>query len=318
MFEELLRASDEDKMRFIAAVMKASEAGRLLDAGDHRAGIAAYREAIEICPLCPTRGDYHVLLGYHFFAEGDAAAAEAELMQALVGHGCSHPHEAYRRLGLARAGQGRFGEALADMAQAAELGEDAAFVAQAMATYHLAQGELDQARAIAADRPNFGAWDGEARQRLALARAEIARLTSDGPGFVAACEQVAKLAADDGMSSELALWLAVLDRLAGRTDLRDVVTAAFAEQKDWAEKAWSGLLAQASSAILLPDMEALSWGERSENLAQYHRLAGLLAEHEGDLTSARKHYEKARIEPFTQWCIDYHLAGIGLERLGAA
>ena len=317
MFEALLNASDDEKMRFIAAVMKSSEAGQLLESGDHAAGIAAYREAIALCPACPTRGDYHLLLGCHFFAEGDVAAAETELLQALPGEGCSYPYEAHRRLAFVRAAQGRFREALADLTQAVALGEDTAFVAQATAIYHLALGEIDAAGAAAAPDADLADCDLAARCRLALVRAEIARLLGDLSGCAASCAHLAELAGSDGLSSELGLSLAVLDRADGRPAPRDVVMATFADQPDWATKAWSILLEGKSAVDLMGELESLSWGERAENLCQFHRLAGLLAEAAGDTAAARKHYQAARCEPFTQWCLDHHLAAIALSRLGA-
>lgn len=318
MFEALLNASDDEKMRFIAAVMKSSEAGQLLESGDHAAGIAAYREAIALCPPCPTRGDYHLLLGCHFFAEGEVAAAEAEFLQALPGEGCSYPYEAFRRLAFVRAALGRFSEALSDLAMAAELGEDAAFVAQATAIYHLAGGDIDAAMAAVAPHADHADCDLAARCRLVLVRAEIARLQGDAAGCAAGCAQLAELAGGDELGSELGLSLAVLDRAAGRPAPRDVVMAAFAEPPDWAAKAWTILLEGKSAIELMGELESLSWGERAENLCQFHRLAGLLAETDGDAVAARRHYQAARSEPFTQWCLDHHLAGMALARMETA
>ncbi|MBL8707847.1 MAG: hypothetical protein JNL25_01525 [Rhodospirillaceae bacterium] len=318
MFEALLNASDEEKMRFIVAVMKSSEAGQLLESGNHAAGIAAYREAIALCPPCPTQGDYHLLLGCHFFAEGDVAAAEAEILQALPGEGCSYPYEAHRRLAFVRAALGRFPEALSDLAMAAELGEDAAFVAQATAIYHLALGEIDAAEAAVAPRADHADCDLAARCRLALVRAEIARLQGDAAGCAANCTYLAEMAGSDGLGAELGLSLAVLDRADGRPAPRDVVAKAFADQPDWAAKAWTILLEGKSAIDLMEDLESLSWGERAENLCQFHRLAGLLAETQGDVAAARRHYQAARSEPFTQWCLDHHLAGMALAQLEGA
>lgn len=320
MFEALKNATKQEKMRFMAALLKTADADEALKAGDSAAGIALYREAIDLCPPCEARGDYQVILGRHLFDQGESAAAEEVFRAALAG-GCGYPHEALRRLAFACAAQGDFDAAVAAMHRAAKAGEDLAFASQAIVTFGVALGRIEEALQVAEDGPELMDCEPEYRRRLALAAAELARLTGDAAKMRTALDAAAAFRADDGsvMGMDEALRLGVLDHVAGRVDQRREVSAALEEApQSWVMLAWESLHKRAQAVELVSRLESEPWGIRAENLAQYHRLAGLLAEHEGDLTSARKHYEKARIEPFTQWCIDYHLAGIGLERLGAA
>lgn len=341
MLEELADLDDNGRMRFIAAVLKSQEAGALLQSGDHAGGVAAYRAAIEICPPCSLRGDYHILLGCHYFGEGDAVAAEREFLAATQGDGASYPYEAYRRLAMARAAQGQLGAAVADMARAAAAGEDMAFAAQAIAVFEIGRGDLSAAARAVAISVEDAETNAEYRRRLALVRAELARLAGDAAGLEIALSLAAGIPAlpsEDadtpeieaaeieaaeidaaGIDPELALWAAVLDRCAGRAEVRPEFAAAFdAEPQDRSTLAWAVLNDRATPGDLVSRMENVDWGRRAEFFSMYRRLAGLLAEHRGDIAAARAHYEAARREPFNRWILDYHLAGIALARLGAA
>jgi tetratricopeptide (TPR) repeat protein len=320
MFEEISGATPAEKRRFVAAVLKAGEADELFAAGQHAVGIARYREAIAICPPCDLRGDYQVLLGGHLFDVGEAAAA-AEAFRAARTGACSYPYEAERRLAFALAAQGHFDDAVTAMHQAATLGEDLAFASQGIVTFGLALGRIEETTKVAEDGPELAESEPEYRRRLALARAELRRIAGDRAGMQQALDEAAAFVASDGstMGFDEALRLATLDQVMGRTQLRPEVQATFDETpENWVVLAWEILNGRASIGALIPRLENEPWGMRAENLSLFHRLAGLLAEHGGDAVLARKQYEKARIEPFTQWCLDYHLAGIGLARLEAA
>lgn len=317
MFDEEARLNHDDKMRFIAAVMKVDEADAALKAGDIAGALALYRAAIGVCPPCQTRGDFRVLLGGHLFDQGEAAAAEGEFRAALA-DGCGYPHEALRRLAFACAAQGAFDAAVAAMHRAAKEGEDLAFASQAIVAFGLALGRIDEARSVAEDGPELADCQPEFRRRLALAAAELALLAGDRARLRASLDAAAAFRAEDGAhpGSDETLRQAVLDRVAGRLEPRPVIAAALAANpQDWAPIAWDVLCGRAVPADLMARLEQQPWGIRAESLALYRRLAGLLSERAGNDVAARHHYNAARIEPFTQWCLDYHLAGLGLERL---
>lgn len=318
MFEGNARLSRDDKRRFIAAVMKVDEADAALKGGDTAGAFSLYRAAIELCPPCRMRGDFRVILGGHLFDQGEAAAAEAEFRAALT-DGCGYPHEALRRLAFARAAQGAFDAAVAAMHRAAKEGEDLAFASQAIVAFGVALGRIDEARSLAEDGPELADCAPEYRRRLALAAAELALLSNDRARLRASLDVAAAVRAEDGThpGSDEILRQAVLDRVAGRLEPRPETEAAFAaDPQDWAAIAWEILCGRAVPPALMARLEQQPWGIRAESLALYRRLAGLLAERAGNFAAARRHYDAARIEPFTQWCLDYHLAGLGLARLG--
>jgi hypothetical protein len=205
------------------------------------------------------------------------------------------------------------------MHRAAKEGEDLAFASQAIVAFGLALGRIEEAGSVAQDGPELADCQPEYRRRLALAEAELALLSDDRVRLRAALDAAAAFRAEDGThpGSDETLRQAVLDRVAGRLESRPETAAAFAaDPRDWATIAWEILRGRAAPSTLTASLEQLPWGIRAEALALYRRLAGLLAEQAGDVTAARRHYAAARIEPFTQWCLDYHLAGIGLARLG--
>jgi hypothetical protein len=301
--------------RFVVAVMAISTADEMLADGDIGGGIIAYRKAIDICPPCPQRADFQLLLGGILFEQGDAAAAAIEIQAALAA-GCTYPYEAQRRLAFAYAAQGDFTAARVAMTQSLEAGEDEAFARQAMVTFDLASGGVEAALQMAATYPTGTDAQAEYRCRLALARAELQRLAGNIPAALAEIELAAELARQDALDAELALWFAALDRHFGLKELRPDVAAAFAAEPDhWATLAWQILCGHGARADLEHHLEGMVGTQRAENLAIFDRLAGLAAEDAGDHAAARAAYESARVVPFTQWCIDYHLAGVALGRL---
>lgn len=305
--------------RFVVAVMAISTADEMLADGDIGGGIIAYRKAIEICPPCPQRADFQLLLGGILFEQGDPAAAAIEIQAALAA-GCTYPYEGQRRLAFAHAAQGDFTAARQAMTQALEAGEDEAFARQAMVTFELAAGGVDAALEVAAMYPAATDAQAEYRCRLALARAELQRLAGNIAAALAEIELAAELARQDALDAELALWFAALDRHFGptesRPELRPDVAAAFAaEPNHWATLAWKILCGHGARADLEQRLEGMVGTQRAENLAIFDRLTGLAAEDSGDIPAARAAYQSACAVPFTQWCIDYHLAGIALQRL---
>lgn len=311
-----LARGDGASRRFIASVMTISTADDMLADGDVDGGIAAYRKAIEICPPCAERADFQLLLGSILFEQGDAAAAATELRTGYEG-GCTYGNEALRRLAFAYAAQGDFTAARQEMAEALEAGEDPAFVIQAQIIFALAVGGLEEALAVATSPADLGNAQTEYRCRLALARAELHRLAGNRAATLAELELVAELARQDALDAEQALWLAVLDRHFGRTESRPCAAAAFAaEPGHWAALAWKILGGDGVRADLEHHLQNMTWTTRAETLAIFDRFTGLAAEAAGNIAAARAAYERARAVPFTQWCIDYHLAGMALQRLG--
>lgn len=320
MFDVMENATQKEKKRFLAAILKADEAQNAEKAGDFAQAIALYRQAIEICPPCETRGDYQVLLGDHLFDQGDAAGAEAVFRSAIAGE-ASYPYEAFRRLAFALGAQGKFDEAIGALGRAIDLGEDFAFATQSAAVYMIARNRMQNAVDAVAPQAARAESDPDFHRRLVMVRAELARLAGDTAGLQLALDTAATLRAHDDseMDGDVALWLAVLDRISGRDDLRPEVLSAFDDTPPhWPRLAWDVIDGRNSSENLSSALEGESWTRRAEILSQYRRLAGLLAEKDGDVAVARNHYRAARSEPFTQWRLDYHLAGIGLGRLGAA
>lgn len=302
--------------RFVAAVMAISTADEMLADGEVDAGIAAYRKAIEICPPCRERGDFQLLLGGILFEQGDAAGAVTEYRAAL-GAGCRYPNEALRRLALAYAAEGDFSAARSAMMDALQAGEDVAFGTQALAIFDLAHRGVDAALRTAEPDPAFSSAQAEYRCRLALVRAELQRLAGNRSAALADLELAAETAKQEALEVELALWLAALDRHFGRTGLRPDVAAAFAAEPDhWAGLAWKILSGDGIRDALVRRLGNLTWAQRAENLAIFDRFAGLAAAAAGDIAVARAAFAAASSVPHTQWCIDYHLARIGLERLG--
>ena len=320
MFDGMKNVTEKEKRRFIAAILKADEAQNAEKAGDLVEAIALYRQAIEICPPCETRGDYQVLLGDHLFDQGDAAGAEVEFLAAIAGE-TSYPYEAFRRLAFALGAQGKFDEAIGALGRAIDLGEDFAFATQSAAVYMIARNYMQNAIDAVAPQPALVESDPDFHRRLVMVRAELARLAGDMAGLQSALDMAVTLRArdDSEMDGDVAFWLAVLDRVSGRDELRPEILSAFDDTPPhWPRLAWDVINERSSPENLISALEGESWTRRAEILSQYRRLAGLLAEKDGDATEARNHYRAARTEPFTQWCLDYHLAGIGLARLGAA
>lgn len=303
--------------RLIAAIMTISAADQMLADGAIEAGIAAYRKAIDICPSGELRADFQLLLGTILFEQGDAAAAATEMAAARDGD-CTHLHEALRRFAFARVAQGDFIGARQAMMDARAAGEDPAFAAQAMIVFDLALDGPVVALGQAAAHSAQGDAEVGYRVRLALARAELQRLTGNRAAALVELELVAELAQHDALDAELALWLAALDRYFGRARIRPAVDVAFAAEADhWATLAWKILEGEGSRAALEQHLAGSPATISAENLAIFDRLAGLAAEAAGDIAAARAAYERARMVPFTQWCIDYHLAGAALAAIEA-
>ena len=309
------RASAEQR-RFIAAIMTISAADDMLEQGDRAGAITAYRKAIDICPPCHERGGFQILLAIIHFEDGELDAAAAAL-HAACADGCTYPHEALRYLGFVHAAKGAYATAIAAMTEALASGEDAAFAAQALMIFDLAEGgvavalqraELD----LAGSKPEYHC-------RYALLRAELHRLDGNRAAALASLDLAATMARDDGLSVELALWLAVLDQYLGRANMRPDIGAAFAAEPDaWPALAWKILQGAGTRADLEAMLQKLPWTQRAENLAIFDRLQGLLAEKAGDLETARASFRRAQTEPHTRWCADYHIAGQDLARLQAA
>ncbi|WP_374654435.1 tetratricopeptide repeat protein [Dongia sp.] len=302
-----------DQRRFIAAIMTVSAADDMLEEGDRAGAITAYRKAIDVCPPCDERGSFQVLLGTILFEEGDVDAA-AEAFHAAAENGCSYPEEALRRLSFARAAKGDYAAAIAAMTGALAAGEDAAFAAQALMSFDLALGGVSVAMQRA--ELDLTGSNAEYHCRYALLRAELHRLDGNRAAALASLDLAATLARDDGLTAELALWLAVLDRYFGRTQPRPDIGAAFAaETESWPAIAWNILQGAGGRADLETALGKLPWTQRAENLAIFDRLQGLLAEREGDYDRARDAFRRAQAEPHTRWCADYHLAGEALRKL---
>ncbi len=311
-----LGRASPDQRRFIAAVMTVSAADDMLEQGDRAGAITAYRKAIEICPPCNERGSFQILLAIIHFENGEVDAA-AEALRAACAHGCIYPHEALRYLGFVHAAKGEYETATAAMTEALASGEDAAFAAQALMIFDLAQGGVG----AALQRAEFDLVGSKPEYlcRHALLRAELHRLDGNRAAAQASLDLAATMARDDGLSVELALWLAVLDQSFGRALMRADIGAAFAAEPDsWPALAWKILQGEAARADLEAMLQNLPWTQRAENLAIFDRLQGLLAEKAGDLAMAQTCYRRAQTEPHTRWCADYHIAGRDLARLQAA
>jgi tetratricopeptide (TPR) repeat protein len=305
-----LGAPHSAKRRFITAVMTVHAADGMLADGDIGGAIHAYRRAIDICPPCDERGSFQILLGTILFDIGNAAAAATEFRASLAG-GCAYPYEAQRRLSFALAAQGQYGAALTAMTAAGEGGEDIAFAAQYRLILILAEQGLAAALQFADDA--FGGLDGslaEYRCRFALLRAELHRLNGNRAAAMASLDLAAAMAAEDGLTAELALWLGVLDRYFGRAAPRADVDAAFAaEPKEWASLAWRQFTGDGSAAPSLVDaFTAMSITRRAENQAIIDRLQGLLLEAGGDIASARAAYQRVLTDPHVRWSADWHIA----------
>jgi hypothetical protein len=184
--------------------------------------------------------------------------------------------------------------------------------------YDLALHGLDAALQTAEPSPKLAGAQTEYRCRLALVRAELQRLAGNRAAALSNLELAVETAREDALEIELALWLAVLDRHFGRAGLRPEIAAAFAAQPDhWAYLAWKILTGDGTREDLVHHLDKMAPTLQAENLAIFDRFAGLQAEAAGDLDTARASFTAARKVLHTQWCIDYHLAGIGLQRLGS-
>lgn len=313
-----LGAPQSAKRRFITAVMTVHAADGMAADGDIGGALQAYRHAIDICPPSEERGNFQVVLGTLLFDIGDAAAAEAAFRASLVG-GCAYPYEAQRRLSFALAAQGQYVSALAAMAAAGEGGEDIAFAVQYRLILTLAAQDLEAALRFAEGTPDLDGTQAEYRCRFALLRAELHRLNGNRAAAMASLDLAAAMAAEDGLTAELALWLGVLDRHFGRATPRADVDAAFAaEPKEWASLAWRQLTGDGSAAPSLVDaFTAMSITRRAENQAIIDRLQGLLLEAGGDIASARAAYQRVLTDPHVRWCADWHIAELDVARLSA-
>ncbi|MBI2255171.1 MAG: hypothetical protein HYU58_11175 [Proteobacteria bacterium] len=311
-----LGAPHSAKRRFISAVMTAHAAEEMAEGGDIDGALHAYRRAIEMCPPCDERGNFQIVLGSLLFDIGDAATAEAEFRAALAG-GCTYPYEAERRLSFARAAQGQYEPAGIAMTAAGKGGEDAAFVAQYTLILVLAAKGLAAALAWAEAAQGLNAAQAEYRCRLFLLRAELYRLSGNRAAALANLDLAAAMAGEDGLTAELALWLAALDRHFGRKDPRADVEAAFAaETTEWASLAWRQLSGDTAAAKALVDaFAAMSITRRAENQAIIDRLQGLLFEAAGDLPAAGAAYRRALTDPHIRWCADWHIAALDVARL---
>jgi tetratricopeptide (TPR) repeat protein len=306
-----LGAPHSAKRRFITAVMTVHAADGMLVDGDIGGAIQAYRRAIDICPPCDERGSFQVLLGTILFDIGDAVAAETEFRASLAG-GCAYPYEAQRRLSFALAAQGQYSAALEAMIAAGGAGEDIAFAAQYRLTLILADRGLASALQFADHAPGLEGGEAEYRCRFALLRAELHRLDGNRAAAMASLDLAAAMAAEDGLTAELALWLGLLDQYFGRAVPRADVDAAFAaEPADWSSLAWRQFQGDATATTPLVDaFAAMSITRRAENQAIIDRLRGLISEADGDLAAAHAAYSRVLTDPHVRWCVDWHIAAL--------
>jgi len=311
-----LGAPHSAKRRFIAAVMTVHAAEEMAADGNIEGALAGYRQAIEVCPPCDERGNFQIVLGSLLFDIGDAAAAATEFRAALAG-GRTYPYEAERRLSFALGALGQYGAARTAMERAGGGGEDAAFVAQYRLILTLAEEGPTAALTLAEDTSDVDGAQAEYRCRFALLRAELNRLDGNRAAAMASLDFAAAMTAEDGLTAELALWLAVLDRHFGRAVLRADVGAAFAaEPAEWASLAWRQLNGDTTAATpLLDAFAAMSITRRAENQAIIDRLRGLLFEAAGDLAAADAAYRRTLTDTHVRWCADWHIAALDLARL---
>ena len=310
-----LGAPQSAKRRFITAVMTVHAAEEMAASGDIGGALHAYRRAIEICPPCEERGSFRVVLGTLLFDLGEANAAEAEFRTAAM-TGCAYPYEAQRRQSFALAAQGHYASAATAMTAAGVGGEDAAFVAQYQLILILAEQGLEAALRFAENPPDLGGAQAEYLCRFALLRAELYRLAGNRAAAMASLDLAAAMAAEDGLTAELGLWLAVLDRHVGRAVTRADVAAAFAaEPNEWPSLAWRQLSGDAAvTAPLVDAFAAMSITRRAENQAIIDRMRGLLAESAGDVEASRTAYQRVLTDPHVRWCADWHIAALDVAR----
>lgn len=311
-----LGAPQSAKRRFITAVMTVHAAEEMVAGGDVGGALHAYRRAIEICPPSEERGSFRVVLGTLLFDLGEANAAEAAFRTAAI-EGCAYPYEAQRRLSFALAAQAQYGAARMAMAAAGEGGEDAAFVAQYQLILILAEQGLVEALRFAEGPSDLDGAQAEYLCRFALLRAELYRLDDNRAAALASLDLAAAMAAEDGLTAELALWLAVLDRHVGRATTRADIDAAFAaEPAEWPSLAWRQLNGDtAAAAPLVEAFAAMSITRRAENQAIIDRLRGLLLEAAGDVEASRAAYSRVVADPHVRWCADWHIAALDVARL---
>jgi tetratricopeptide (TPR) repeat protein len=311
-----LGAPHSAKRRFVAAVMTVHAAEEMAADGNIAGALSGYRHAIGVCPPGDERGDFQIVLGSLLFDIGDAEAAAAEFRAALAG-GCTYPYEAQRRLSFALAVQGQYAPAQLAIDAAGEGGEDPAFVAQYRVILTLAEQGLVAALRFAEKAPDLDGAQAEYRCRFALLRAELYRLDGNRAAAMASLDLAAVMAAEDGLTPELALWLGVLDRHFGKPSVRPDIDAAFAaEPEEWSSLAWRQFNGDAAVASPMTDFfAAMSVTRRAENQAIIDRLQGLLQEAKGDLSAARAAHDRARTNPHVRWCADWHLAALDAERL---
>jgi len=311
-----LGAPHSAKRRFVTAVMTVHAAEEMAADGDIGGALHAYRRAIEVCPPCDERGNFQLVLGALHFDIGDSEAAVTAFRAALAG-GCTYPYEAQRRLSFALAAQGQYAAARVAIDAAGAGGEDPAFVAQYQLILILAERGLAAALQFAEGARDLDAAQAEYRCRFALLRAELYRLNGNRAAALASLDLAAVMAAEDGLTAELALWLGVLDRYVGKPSLRPDIGAAFAaEPEEWPSLAWRQLNGDAAAASpLIHAFAAMSMTRRAENQAIISRLQGLLLEAAGDRAAARAAHDRARSNPHVRWCADWHIAALDGARL---
>jgi tetratricopeptide (TPR) repeat protein len=304
------------KRRFVVAVMTVHAAEEMVANGDMGGALQAYRRAIEICPAGDERGNFQLVLGALLFDIGDAEAAAAEFRAALAG-GCTYPYEAQRRLSFALAAQGQYAAARVAIDAAGAGGEDPAFVVQYQLILMLAENGLEAALQFAEVAPDLENAQAEYRCRFALLRAELYRLNGNRAAASASLDLAAAMAAEDGLTAELALWLGVLDRHVGKFSVRPDIAAAFAaEPEEWPSLAWRQFNGDVAAAAPIVDaFAAMSVTRRAENQAIIDRLQGLLLEATGDLSAACAAHDRARANQHVRWCGEWHLAALDVARL---
>lgn len=313
-----LGAPHSAKRRFIAAVMTIHTADDMLQSGDTAGAIQSYRQAIEICPPCDERGSFQVMLGTLLFDSGDAAAAEMAFCAAVT-DGCAYPFEAHRRLSFALAAQGRYAAARDAIDAAGVNGEDMAFVEQYRLILALAQDGLTAALQSAQKARDLSRTSAAYRCRFALLQAELQRLDGNRAAAMASLDLAAATVAEEGLTVELALWLAALDQYFGRLEPRvdvDVAAAFAAEPEEWPSLVWRQL--EGEMAVALPIAAAfarMSITRRAENQAIIDRFQGLRHEARGEIGAAKAAYQRALVEPHVRWCAEWHIAKLDTTRL---
>lgn len=296
----------------ISAVLQSNKAQALAEEGQFEAALDLYDEAITICPQVNYRGDLLTLRGCLLFGLKEIDRAKSDLVMA-VNQGCDFPFQAMRYLAFSYAADGAFEDAAAAMLLARENGEDAAFAAQAISTYRLASGEIEQAELFVAEDMNYQSCDPDAQARVSLVRAELYRLKGNLGGFKRSLDAAANISSE--MSPDIALWLAILDEISGRLAPRAIVLKALNDDED--------LCARMYRVRTRPDLfedamrVASNWEpmNRDEFRQLGYRGAALIAEITGDLTTVRGCYEEAVVDSKMRWLIHHHLAAAALAQM---